>query len=161
MAQLMNRDAYERFDKEIKEKNEELKKKYSEKLETYCKLRKLMEDENNHEDKDILNRLKTDKENDYKQLLRELKQKNDEFDKLYRLNNEIIQKNFKQMIDSKNKMLGTETEEEINEKLRREQQKREIFEKTMSMLTDKKLNKEIIDRVQNLMDKNDNNITNK
>ena len=142
-------------EKEIDEKNEELKKKYLAKLEVYCELRKIMENENNHKDKFILNPLEKDekdKDGEYRRLLTQLKQKDDDYNRTKNTNEEIIQKNFNAIKDLKKELLNKEKIVDKEEKHYYETKKREVLEKTMDLIKNKDYNKAICDKVKNIIE---------
>ena len=71
-----------KYENQIAELDEVTKKCYEAKINIYCELRKIMEEEKNHKDKFIINELNPEKDNEYRRLLSEYKEKDEEFNNL-------------------------------------------------------------------------------
>ena len=71
-----------------------------------------MEEEKNHKDKFIINELNPEKDNEYRRLLSEYKEKDDIFNKKKKENEKAIEENFKRILDYKEKQLTVEKTKE-------------------------------------------------
>lgn len=149
-------ETIKKYENQIAELDEVTKKCYEAKINIYCELRKIMEEEKNHKDKFIINELNPEKDNEYRRLLSEYKEKDEEFNKKKKENEEKIQEHFKKILEYKEKQLTVEKTKEDPEKHKYEVKKRTLLEKAMNIISEKDINKEIFKRVQEIYKNNTN-----
>lgn len=94
-------DEIEKCQNEIKKNQKIINSNYEELTKIYFNLRNILEDERNHEDKLICRPLKRDKEKEYKKILRDYKNTKIEFQKVDKICNDEIEKNYNQINEYK------------------------------------------------------------
>ena len=149
-------ETIKKYENQIAELDEVTIKCYEAKINIYCELRKIMEEEKNHKDKFIINELNLEKDNEYRRLLSEYKEKDDIFNKKKKENEKAIEENFKRILDYKEKQLTVEKTKEEPEKHKFEVKKRSLLEKAMNLIAEKEINKEIFNRVKEIYENNTN-----
>ena len=87
----------EKYKNDTKKLQEKINEHYEELTKIYFKLRKILEDKENHEEKLICNSLKKEKEKEYKKLLNDYKNKKLDFQKEDEKHNQDIDKNYKEI----------------------------------------------------------------
>ena len=138
-----------KHEKEISRKYEEIEKKKKNLNEKYFKLRKILEDERNHEEDLICKPLKREKKIEYENILNDYKKDyiNAEFEKKKK---EISDK-YAAIKQHKENLFKLEFTKESDEITEFENKRREIMEKVIGILRDGPEYKEIINRVDELM----------
>ena len=102
----------EQYKNDIKELQEKINKHYEELTKIYFKLRKILEDKENHEEKLICNPLKKEKEKEYKKLLNDYKNKKLEFQNEDEKHNKNIDKKYQDIKFWRDKLLDLEKAKE-------------------------------------------------
>ena len=145
----------------IKEDEEEISRKYKEIEEKkknlnikYFKLREILEDESNHEEDLICKPLKREKKIEYENILNDYKKDyiNAEFEKKKK---EISDK-YAAIKQHKENLFKLELTKESNEIIEFEEKRRKIMENVIGILRDSGQYKEIINRVDKLMETDTN-----
>ena len=102
----------EQYKNDIKELQEKINEHYEELTKIYFKLRKILEDKENHEEKLICNPLKKEKEKEYKKLLNDYKNKKLEFQNEDEKHNKNIDKKYQDIKFWRDKLLDLEKAKE-------------------------------------------------
>ena len=138
-----------KHEEEISQKYKDIEKKKKNLNEKYFKLRKILEDERNHEEDLICKPLKREKKIEYENILNDYKKDyiNAEFEKKKK---EISDK-YAAIKQCKENLFKHELTKESNEIKEFEEKRRKIMENVIGILKGKDEYKEIINRVDKLM----------
>ena len=136
---------------EIETLQKEINANYKTQTSLYFELRKILEDENNHENKLICNPLKQDKFREYKNILNDYKEKYIEFKKIEEDNYKKINAKYGEINKLKESILTLEkkTEKERSEEF--EEKRRNNLESIIGILKDKKQYEQYFNAVNNIM----------
>ena len=147
--------------KAIKKHEEEISRKYEEiedikkKLnKKYFKLREILEDERNHEEDLICKPLKREKKIEYENILNEYKK--DYMEAQFETKKKEISDEYAAIKQCKEKLFKYELEKESVEIIEFENKRREIMKSVIGILRDSGQYKEIINRVDKLMETDTN-----
>ena len=145
------------FEDMIKDEKKEIEKAQStineyngKKLTSIFEMRKILEDEKNHEDNKIYKRLKIEKEKEYRDKLREYKENYEEWEKTIKRRKKEIDDAINNIIDITEKMKLAKTNESKKEQ-EFQQKRKEIFEIVSGYIKDKEINQEMIAKVQKIV----------
>ena len=145
------------FEEQIEKKKDDIKKaqetinEYNgKKLTAIFEMRKILEDEKNHEDNKIYKRLKKEKEKEYMDKLREYKENYEEWEKTIKRRKKEIDDAINNIIDITEKMKLVKTKESQKEQ-EFQQKRKEIFEIVSGYIRDKEINQEMIAKVEKIV----------
>ena len=145
----------------IKEDEEEISRKYKEIEEKkknlnikYFKLREILEDESNHEEDLICKPLKREKKIEYENILNDYKK--DYINAEFETKKKEIKDKYAAIKQRKENLFQLELTKESNEIIEFEEKRRKIMENVIGILRDSGQYKEIINRVDKLMETDTN-----
>ena len=145
------------FEDMIKDEKKKIEKAQStineyngKKLTAIFEMRKILEDEKNHEDNKIYKRLKIEKEKEYRDKLREYKENYEEWEKTIKRRKKEIDDAINNIIDITEKMKLVKTKESQKEQ-EFQQKRKEIFEIVSGYIRDKEINQEMIAKVEKIV----------
>ena len=148
-------------DSEIKKHEEEISRKYKEIEEIkknlnkkYFKLREILEDESNHEEELICKPLKREKKIEYENILNDYKK--DYINAEFETKKKEIKDKYAAIKQHKENLFKLELTKESNEIIKFEEKRRKIMENVIGILRDSGQYKEIINRVDKLMETDTN-----
>ena len=137
---------------EIEKKQREINEGFQAQAKKYFELRKILEDEKNHEDRLICKPLKPDKLREYKIRLNEYKEIYTEYKKTEVSNLEEIDKLLEEINNYKKMIFDLERTEETVKAGKFEEDRRDKLKDVIGYIHDKKEYKEYYNTVMNIMD---------
>jgi len=137
---------------EIEKKQREINEDFQAQAKKYFELRKILEDERNHEDRLICKPLKPDKLREYKIRLNEYKEIYSDYKKTEVSNLEEIDKLLKEINNYKKMIFDLEKTDETVKAGKFEEERREKLKDVIGYIHDKKEYKEYYNTVMNIMD---------
>ena len=137
---------------EIEKKQREINEDFQAQAKKYFELRKILEDERNHEDRLICNPLKPDKLREYKIRLNEYKEIYSDYKKTEVSNLEEIDKLLEEINNYKKMIFDLERTEEAVKVGQFEEKRREKLKDVIGYIHDKKEYREYYNTVMNIMD---------
>ena len=138
---------------EIKKNQKRINLHYETLTRIYFNLRNILEDERNHEDKLICRPLKREKEKEYKKILRDYKNTKIEFQKVDKMCNNEIEKNYNLINDCKKEKLTAEDAKEFINTKEFEEKRQENLKKIMGILQDQGEYNAIVNKIQEIIEK--------
>ena len=147
----------EQYKNDIKELQEKINEHYEELTKIYFKLRKILEDKENHEEKLICNPLKKEKEKDYKKLLNDYKNKKLEFQQEDDQHNKNIDKKYQDIKFYRDKLLDLEKAKENADSENFEIQRRANLSHIMTYIQQKEDWKESFNVIKKYMGESNTN----
>ena len=137
---------------EIEKKQREINEGFQAQAKKYFELRKILEDERNHEDRLICKPLKPDKLREYKIRLNEYKEIYTEYKKTEVSNLEEIDKLLEEINNYKKMIFDLERTDEVVKVGQFEEKRREKLKDVIGYIHDKKEYREYYNTVMNIMD---------
>jgi len=137
---------------EIEKKQREINEGFQAQAKKYFELRKILEDERNHEDRLICKPLKPDKLREYKIRLNEYKEIYSDYKKTEVSNLEEIDKLLKEINNYKKMIFDLEKTDETVKAGKFEEERREKLKDVIGYIHDKKEYREYYNTVMNIMD---------
>ena len=137
---------------EIEKKQREINEGFQAQAKKYFELRKILEDERNHEDRLICNPLKPDKLREYKIRLNEYKEIYKLYKKTEETNLKEIDKLLEEINNYKKMIFDLERTEETVKAGKFEEDRRDKLKDVIGYIHDKKEYKEYYNTVMNIMD---------
>ena len=137
---------------EIEKKQREINEGFQAQAKKYFELRKILEDERNHEDRLICKPLKPDKLREYKIRLNEYKEIYSDYKKTEVSNLEEIDKLLEEINNYKKMIFDLERTDEVVKVGQFEEKRREKLKDVIGYIHDKKEYKEYYNTVMNIMD---------
>lgn len=137
---------------EIEEKQRKINEDFQSQAKKYFELRKILEDEKNHEDRLICKPLKPDKLREYKIRLNEYKEIYSDYKKTEVSNLEDIDKKLEEINGFKKMIFDLEKTDEAVKVGQFEEKRREKLKDVIGYIHDKKEYKEYYNTVMNIMD---------
>ena len=137
---------------EIEKKQREINEGFQAQAKKYFELRKILEDERNHEDRLICNPLKPDKLREYKIRLNEYKEIYSDYKKTEVSNLEEIDKLLEEINNYKKMIFDLERTDEVVKVGQFEEKRREKLKDVIGYIHDKKEYREYYNTVMNIMD---------
>lgn len=131
-----------------------MKKKKKNLNEKYFKLREILEDESNHEEDLICKPLKREKKIEYENILNDYKK--DYINAEFETKKKEIKDKYAAIKQHKENLFKLELTKESNEIIEFEEKRRKIMENVIGILRDSGQYKEIINRVDKLMETDTN-----
>ena len=138
-----------KHEEEISQKYKDIEKKKKNLNEKYFKLRKILEDERNHEEDLICKPLKREKKIEYENILNDYKK--DYIKAEFEKKKKEISDKYAAIKQRKENLFKLELTKESNEIKEFEEKRRKIMENVIGILRDSDQYKEIINRVDKLM----------
>ena len=146
------------YEKEINKKRDKAKESqdkinecYQEQQTKIFEMRKIIEDENNHEDQLICRPLLKEKEKEYKNKMKEYKNNHENWTKKIKQKEKEIDDIFNEIISLKKKMKLAEKSNESTEIEKFEKKRREILDIVSGYIHDKSINQAMIDKVKKIV----------
>ena len=137
---------------EIEKKQREINEGFQAQAKKYFELRKILEDERNHEDRLICKPLKPDKLREYKIRLNEYKEIYSDYKKTEVSNLEEIDKLLEEINNYKKMIFDLEKTDETVKAGKFEEERREKLKDVIGYIHDKKEYREYYNTVMNIMD---------
>lgn len=137
---------------EIEKKQREINEDFQAQAKKYFELRKILEDERNHEDRLICKPLKPDKLREYKIRLNEYKEIYSDYKKTEVSNLEEIDKLLEEINNYKKMIFDLEKTDETVKAGKFEEERREKLKDVIGYIHDKKEYREYYNTVMNIMD---------
>ena len=137
---------------EIEKKQREINEGFQAQAKKYFELRKILEDEKNHEDRLICKPLKPDKLREYKIRLNEYKEIYTEYKKTEESNIKDIDKKLEEINGFKKMIFDLEKTDETVKAGEFEEKRREKLKDVIGYIHDKKEYREYYNTVMNIMD---------
>ena len=137
---------------EIEKKQREINEGFQAQAKKYFELRKILEDERNHEDRLICKPLKPDKLREYKIRLNEYKEIYSDYKKTEVSNLEEIDKLLEEINNYKKMIFDLERTDEVVKVGQFEEKRREKLKDVIGYIHDKKEYREYYNTVMNIMD---------
>lgn len=137
---------------EIEKKQREINEDFQAQAKKYFELRKILEDERNHEDRLICKPLKPDKLREYKIRLNEYKEIYSDYKKTEETNLKEIDKLLEEINNYKKMIFDLEKTDETVKAGEFEEKRREKLKDVIGYIHDKKEYKEYYNTVMNIMD---------
>ena len=137
---------------EIEEKQRKINEDFQSQAKKYFELRKILEDEKNHEDRLICKPLKPDKLREYKIRLNEYKEIYTEYKKTEESNIKDIDKKLEEINGFKKFIFDLEKKDETVKAGEFEEERRKNLEKVIGYIHDKNDCQEYYNTVMNIMD---------
>ena len=137
---------------EIEEKQRKINEDFQSQAKKYFELRKILEDEKNHEDRLICKPLKPDKLREYKIRLNEYKEIYTEYKKTEESNLEEIDKKLEEINGFKKMIFDLEKTDETVKAGEFEEERRKKLKDVIGYIHDKKEYREYYNTVMNIMD---------
>ena len=147
----------EQYKNDIKKLQEKINEHYEKLTKIYFKLRKILEDKENHEEKLICNPLKKEKEKEYKKLLNDYKNKKLDFQNEDEKHNKNIDKKYQDIKFWRDKLLDLEKAKENADSENFEIQRRANLSHIMTYIQQKDDWKESLNVIKKYMGESNTN----
>ena len=135
---------------EIESLQKEINDSYKNYRDQYFELRKIIEDEENHEDELICNPLKINKSREYQTKLNQYKESLSNFQKLEKSNNNEINKKYEQINTHKKKILLNEKARDLLDNF--EEERRNNLNLVIGIIRDKKIFEQFTNKLSDIME---------
>ena len=135
---------------EIESLQKEINDSYKNYRDQYFELRKIIEDEENHEDELICNPLKINKSREYQTKLNQYKESLSNFQKLEKSNNNEINKKYEKINELKKKILLNEKARDLLDNF--EEERRNNLNLVIGIIRDKKIFEQFTNKLSDIME---------
>ena len=135
---------------EIESLQKEINDSYKKYRDQYFELRKIIEDEENHEDELICNPLKINKSREYQTKLNQYKESLSNFQKLEKSNNNEINKKYEKINELKKTILLNEKARDLLDNF--EEERRNNLNLVIGILRDKEKYKQFTNKLSDIME---------
>ena len=135
---------------EIESLQKEINDSYKKYRDQYFELRKIIEDEENHEDELICNPLKINKSREYQTKLNQYKESLSNFQKLEKSNNNEINKKYEKINELKKKILLNEKARDLLDNF--EEERRNNLNLVIGIIRDKKIFEQFTNKLSDIME---------
>ena len=135
---------------EIESLQKEINDSYKKYRDQYFELRKIIEDEENHEDELICNPLKINKSREYQTKLNQYKESLSNFQKLEKSNNNEINKKYEKINELKKTILLNEKARDLLDNF--EEERRNNLNLVIGIIRDKKIFEQFTNKLSDIME---------
>ena len=135
---------------EIESLQKEINDSYKKYRDQYFELRKIIEDEENHEDELICNPLKINKSREYQTKLNQYKESLSNFQKLEKSNNNEINKKYEKINELKKKILLNEKARDLLDNF--EEERRNNLNLVIGIIKDQKKYEQFTNKLSDIME---------